>query len=74
MAILGPHLSATIVFALSSHMLSEVNDRAHKAIDEANDFKYLDMLHHYTSGVKAFTTEYQYYSMDEMRQACGGAG
>ena len=55
-------------------MIVEFNDRVKKAIDEENDFKLLDLLHHYTSGIKAFATEYQYYSTDEMRQACGGAG
>jgi len=67
MAILGPHVSATIVFGLGSHLLTELNGKTHKAIDEKFDFKLLDQLHHYSSGIKAFTTEYQYYSMDELR-------
>lgn len=32
------------------------------------------MLHHLTSGVKSFATEMCYNGLDEMRQACGGAG
>jgi len=38
------------------------------------DFKLLDMLHHFTSGIKAVATEQTYLGMDELRQACGGAG
>ena len=34
----------------------------------------LDVLHHFTSGIKALAAEYAYYGVDEMRQACGGAG
>ena len=34
----------------------------------------LEILHHFSSGFKAYLTEYAYIAMDEMRQACGGAG
>lgn len=34
----------------------------------------LDDLHHLSSGLKAWATEYQYHAMDDLRQACGGAG
>jgi alkylation response protein AidB-like acyl-CoA dehydrogenase len=34
----------------------------------------LDILHHFTSGIKAVATHYGYYGIDELRQACGGAG
>ena len=34
----------------------------------------LETLHHLSSGFKAYVTEYTYIAMDEMRQACGGAG
>ena len=74
MAILGPHLSTGLVLGFASHMIVEFNNMVKKGIDEENDFTLLDLLHHYTAGFKAFATEYQYYSSDEMRQACGGAG
>ena len=38
------------------------------------NFTNLDMLHHLTSGVKSLATEMCYNGLDEMRQACGGAG
>lgn len=38
------------------------------------DFKLLDILHHFTSGIKAIATDVAYKGMDELRQACGGAG
>lgn len=34
----------------------------------------LEILHHLTSGLKAIISDYTYNAMDEMRQACGGAG
>ena len=34
----------------------------------------LDILHHFTSGYKAYCTGVAYKAMDEMRQSCGGAG
>jgi len=37
-------------------------------------FKLLDILHHFSSGMKALGTEMVYVGVDELRQACGGAG
>lgn len=34
----------------------------------------IDMLHHFTSGFKTACAEYVIYGVDELRQACGGAG
>ena len=34
----------------------------------------LDVLHHLTSGFKAYNTEKMYTGIDKLRQACGGAG
>jgi alkylation response protein AidB-like acyl-CoA dehydrogenase len=31
-------------------------------------------MHHFTSGLKAMFTDFAYYGIDELRQACGGAG
>ena len=39
-----------------------------------DEFKLLDVLHHFTSGFKALAGEMSYVGLDEMRQACGGAG
>ena len=38
-----------------------------------DNFKMLDVLHHFTSGIKAIGTDVAYKGMDELRQACGGA-
>lgn len=37
-------------------------------------FKLLDILHHFSSGMKALATDMSYNGCDELRQACGGAG
>ena len=34
----------------------------------------LDILHHLSSGYKAYATNLAYKAMDDLRQACGGAG
>ena len=39
-----------------------------------DDFSLLEVAHHVTAGFKAYGTELQYKGLDEMRQACGGAG
>jgi acyl-CoA oxidase len=41
---------------------------------EEPDYKLLDTLHHFSAGFKALSTSYAYYGIDELRQACGGAG
>lgn len=41
---------------------------------ENGSFKLLDILHHFSSGMKALGTEICYVGLDELRQACGGAG
>lgn len=34
----------------------------------------LDILHHFSAGMKALSTEICYTGVDELRQSCGGAG
>jgi len=50
--------------------LSAVNDVQLKD----DNFKLLDILHHFTSGIKSIATAMTYEGMDELRQSCGGAG
>ena len=38
------------------------------------NFELLDILHHFSSGAKGFFTELMYKGVDDLRQACGGAG
>ena len=42
-------------------------------LNEQN-FSKLDILHHVSSGFKAYCADYAYAAMDALRQACGGAG
>lgn len=50
-------------------MINESNAKV-----EEGDFKLLDILHHFTSGLKSITTEMSYRGTDELRSSCGGAG
>ena len=43
-------------------------------IKEQESYEMLDILHHLSSGFKAVLTDYTYKAIDDMRQACGGAG
>ena len=43
-------------------------------IEEKGSYEMLDIIHHLSAGFKAYWADYTYLAMDEMRQACGGAG
>jgi len=51
----------------------EMNDKAIAQV-KLGKFDMLDELHHITSGIKAIGTDYAYLGIDQLRQACGGAG
>ena len=53
--------------------IKELADRNTKMTLEQN-FKLIPVLHHLTAGLKSLITEYAYKGIDELRQACGGAG
>lgn len=74
MAIIGPNLCMALVIGWAGHMIAKLNNKAQQKIEEKDDFSMLDVLHHFTAGVKAFATEHSYSGQDELRQACGGAG
>lgn len=74
MSIIGPYLSSGLVIGFAGLLIQQLNEKATRQINENNNFKLLDVLHHFTSGLKAFATEQQYVGLDEMRQSCGGAG
>ena len=73
MEVLGRNLSNGVVTFLVGHAIEELREQC--AVEfAAQNFTNLDLLHHLTAGVKSFATEFSYVGMDEMRQACGGAG
>jgi acyl-CoA oxidase len=74
MAVLAPNLATAIVLNLASLKVRELNNQSKAQIASKNDYSMLDLLHHLTSGFKAFSTDAQYRGVDELRQACGGAG
>ena len=67
MAVLGPNLANCLVLALSSRMIKNLSYKATNEIMNKNSFKTLDVLHHFTSGMKAIATDYSYRGIDEMR-------
>ena len=57
MSIIGPHLCTGFVIGFTALLIKQLNAKALRQINEKNDFKLLDVLHHFTSGLKAFATE-----------------
>ena len=70
---LGKNLSLGIVMQLVTGDLATMEAQSGKEVENGS-FKLLDILHHFSSGVKALFTELCYIGTDELRQACGGAG
>ena len=73
MELLGRNLATITVLQIVGY---EVKAMYYESLERVknDDFKLLDILHHLSSGIKAFSTEKCYSGCDEMRQACGGAG
>ena len=67
MAVLGPHLAAQYIAMLTAHSLGEVIDKSDALIAEKGSFEMLEILHHLSSGFKAYWTDYAYNALDEMR-------
>jgi hypothetical protein len=61
------------VIACVQQIVNGIMAESDKEVEKGN-FTMLDELHHYTSGMKALATNYAYFGIDELRQACGGAG
>lgn len=74
MAVLGPHLAASYVAMFLGKTLEELIYKSNGLIKEKGSYEMLEVLHHLSSGFKSYVTDYCYVAMDEMRQACGGAG
>ena len=74
MACLGTNLANGYVLAFAAMEIKKLLQLAYKEVEEEGTFELLDVLHHFTSGIKAITTDAAYYGVDEMRQARGGAG
>ena len=53
--------------------LAEIEAESSK-LTAKGDFTMLEILHHFSSGMKALITEYVYNGTDQLRQSCGGAG
>jgi len=59
-----------------SFMSKEITDNYYQMMRDVDNGKFdlLDIMHHYTSGCKAFYSDITYNGLDTLRQACGGAG
>jgi hypothetical protein len=73
MHILGPHAANSIVMQMAARKVEQLLYLSNVEVEKGN-FKLLDILHHYTSGMKAVHTELSYKGTDELRQSVGGVG
>ena len=71
--ILGPNISNAFVIYLTGRIIEQLINDSNVKVEEG-DFKLLDILHHFTSGMKSISTEMMYKGTDELRSSCGGAG
>jgi len=51
------NVQPVLLLCVKIFALKQLNAKALRQINEKNDFKLLDVLHHFTSGLKAFATE-----------------
>lgn len=70
---LGPQVANSFAICATGRYVETLNDKLNNDIKEDN-FKLLDELHHWTSGLKAQFTQMTYEGVDIVRQSCGGAG
>jgi len=67
MDILAPNIANAICLNMSAREITEkIVKKSNKMIME-DDYKLLDVLHHFTSGFKALAAELSYVGIDEMR-------
>jgi len=71
--VIGSQLATFFVMQLSTDLVIDLLNESDKLVLDGN-FKLLDELHHFTSGMKALMTDYAYNGIDTLRQSCGGAG
>ena len=74
MAILGPYLASSFIIKFVGMTLTQLNMKSNELVLKNNNYEMLEMLHHFSSGFKAYMTDLALEGMDAMRQACGGAG
>jgi len=73
MQVIGSNLATAYVLSISYNTLNDQMKESNlKAKD--GDFSMVDELHHFSAGIKNTATTYSYFGIDELRQACGGAG
>ena len=73
MHILGPHVANAYVIYLTGRTLENLYNESVYLVEKGN-FKLLEILHHFTSGMKSISTDMSYRGCDELRSSCGGAG
>jgi acyl-CoA oxidase len=71
--VIAPNIANSIVLHLVSQKIEKLIQISNQEVKK-NNFKMLDICHHYTSGLKAFSSDLMYRGVDELRLACGGIG
>lgn len=70
---LFPLLAQCYVTQIGAQFAKSLHSKLLQSL-EKEDFSLLDLAHHVTSGFKSNFTKTVYEGLDNLRQACGGAG
>ena len=69
----GSNLCKGLMLQLVVADIAEVEVQSQIEVENGS-YKMLDILHHFSAGMKALSSETCYNGTDELRQACGGSG
>jgi len=67
MDILAPNIANSVCINMAAREINEKIVRKSNKMIMEDDYKLLDVLHHFTSGLKAIGAEMSYNGIDEMR-------
>jgi hypothetical protein len=64
--VIGNQLAIMFTIQITANEIFEIMEESDRQVEEGN-FDMLDTLHHFTSGLKALSTSYAYFGIDELR-------
>lgn len=70
---LGPLLAESYLMQMTGTFLIKMHRVVDKEVEQ-DKYKMLDVMHHFTSGLKSLYSQTTYEGLDLCRQSCGGAG
>ena len=66
MAVIAPHIANGMTILINFRLIKQLSAESDANVAKGN-FKTLEILHHFTAGIKALACEMQYVANDELR-------